>query len=247
MADETGSGTIDPAMPPPAHRSGEWPDLRELINNAVTQAVKQAMDGDSGITKGTDAADAATGREDMKRLVAELRAAMISSVGDVRQSLLDRLTETNTSLQSMVREEVGSLRTSVEGSLREIKDALHQGDTTFAVMDTKMKAMQAEVDRFRDTPSTGMRAAPVRPRDDTTGSHRKEEKSKGDTTSYTPIIATALITAMATSLGTWGMDLLGRGAKEAVKDAVKDERAAPKPPAPLLPAPNHSSSDPDAP
>jgi hypothetical protein len=204
--------------------------------------MRKALDEDSGILKGTECGEKS--RDDMRRLVGELKTSFVASVGDMRQDLLDRLNETSSDLKIMVREEVAPLRVQVctmEITLKDLQGALHQGDTRFAVIGTKMDTMQGEIDRVRDTPSS------LRPRSRETTTDKIARKSDDGTDKlsknpFMNIALTALLTAVGTAGGMWALEVFGKGAKVAIQEAGKDDPAGHHKtvPAPHLPALPHT-------
>lgn len=224
MARDDGQGTLDPDMPPTQHRSGEWSEVKEIVDAAVRDAVKKALDGDSSILKGVDY-DVENGKRDMQRLVTELKSAMVASSSELHQRLMERMDEAHSSLRTMVREEVQSVRSQVatiEVSIGQINQALHQGDTAFAVIDTKVKVLQGELDRVRDTPLTPQRA--IKALEPGTEKHSKPSEPALSKSPLLAVILAAVFAAVGTSVGGWAMNLFERGAKDVVKDVVKDER-----------------------
>lgn len=223
MEDESGSDTIGSTMSPapdPRHmRSGEWSTIREAIETTVRDAVKQVLDDDSGINRAAEQGN----HDDMNRMVSEIKSSVLTSMSDLRQHVLERLNENSSELKTMVREEVGPLRVQVgtmEITLKDLQEALHKGDTRFAVIGTRLDTLQSEVDRVRDTPP----ARPAR-RDATTDKHRKDTPTEGtEKLSKSPfmnIALTALLTAACTAIGMWAMDIFGKGAKAAVQEVGK--------------------------
>jgi hypothetical protein len=253
MEGEHGTATIE-RMPPPIHskdaRSGEMSVLREAINHAVKEAMKDARDEDSGITRGVECDS--KNCEPLQKLVSELRAVMLSTVADLRQDLMERLGKTETDLRTMVREEMATIRvqvTTMDNNLRAFQGELHQGDTQFAVVQNKLATMQSEIDRVRDGSTTTRPAMPA-PREASTDKHiRQSPGEKGLVKSPTGnIILTAILTAVGTTLGMWSLSLMTRGAAEVVKDVAHEERSKANKPTnqtpPALPAPTAASAAP---
>ena len=227
MEGETGTGTIA-AMPPSTHsgrdqRSGEYSIIREAVNAAVKEAMKAALDEDSGIMRGADCGTAHC--ENIRKITSEIKSSMTSMVGDMRQDLLNRINENNNDLRTMVKTEVDALRAQVV----QIQASLHQGDTQLAVLDTKLDTIQAEIDRVRDRDaSTAIIAAHTPRREISTDRHRKSDGGGEKPISKSPItntILVAVLSAVGTAFTMWGLDLLGRGARDQIKEITTEERA----------------------
>jgi hypothetical protein len=248
--------------PPPDHknRTGEWDSLRETIDNAVKDAVKKALDGDSGLLRGTECED--EHREEMRRLVKEMRASMISSAGDLRQTLLDTVSANAGELRSMVREEVSALRTQIttlDGSVKEVRiemaemrAALYQGDTQFAVLGERLSTLKEDVERVRNTGSTPPNAltaasmqhglSPVHVpeymtrRKETTDriSKRDQDEKPLISTKVWNAIIIAVLSAIGTGIGTLAVDWTAKSAK-AVKEPHHTTGTLLPPPPPVDP------------
>jgi hypothetical protein len=246
--------------PPPdsrTHRTGEWNVIKNDIESAVKDAVKKALEGDSGFARGTDSDEAH--QKEIRGLVKEMRAAMITNAGDLRQQLIDLVGANSTEVRALVREEISLVRIQINGlegavrefrlELGEIRTSLHEGDTNFAVLGTRMDSLKEDMDRSRGhTPVNSMTAAstgltsvqvpvdyrPSRSREVSTDRH-VSKTSREEKPLISPkimnIVIVAILSALGTGVGTLLVDMVARGAKDTIKDAAherpKDASGAP--------------------